>query len=519
MCFKVGLISRFLQEQLCLNVEIKFTNYFISSYLLVFYEPNKWKLNMKIYNKNHKLFNLLRTLTAKEQRQLKKFLKSPFFVIREDVQLLYHTLLVFVKKEQPFPALEQIFEKVFVGKKYNSLLLRGTMSDLLELVEHYLLISIRKEDDIQNQLLLAELYRKRNLEKNYKSTFKQLEKLMESQQLENADFYKDQLAFQTEQMKFQSANKRTDHLFLQEISDTHDILYLSQKLKNTCAQLSHQLVYKTDYDYGLLDYLLEHIEQEEYLTRPSIAIYYYCFRFLKGDNDQLYFQKFKTTFFQHKNKFTKEDLEAPYRLAINFCIRKLNDGQGLYLKEGFELYKEGLQEGILLENNLIPRFTFNNAIALAILLKEFDWVSSFIDQSKAILEEGFRAQTVSFNLARLAFAQGDFSSALIHLQSVEYKDLINVLIVKMMTIKIYYEMEETDILYSNLDSFGQFIRRRDVSDYHRNNFLAIIRIIKKILNTPDYNKEAMVLIQQEVLSAKILSEKHWLVEKIQAKIN
>ncbi len=463
----------------------------------------------------HKLFNLIATLSPKEQRQLKKFLKSPFFVVREDVRILYQTLLPYAKKNRPFPPLEKIHSKVFNGKQYNALQLRGTMSDLLELIENYLLISIRKSESIQNQLLLAALYRKRNLEKNYKSTFKEVEKLIKDQPLENATFYQNQLAFQTEQMKHQSASKRTEHLFLQEIGDTHDILYLSQKLKNTCAQLSHQLVYKTKYNHGLLNYLLDHIEQENYLKYPSIAIYYFCFRFLNDEPSKLYFQKFKEHFFLHKNKFTKEDLEAPYRLAINFCVRKLNDGDELYLREGFELYKEGLQEGILLENNWIPRFTFNNAIALAILLKEFEWVSTFIEQSNNLLETSFRAQTISFNLAKLAFAQCDFEAALSHLQTVEYKDLITVLISKMLTIKIYYEMEAHDALYASMQNFGQFIRRNNVSDYHRGNFLAVLRLLKKILGLQTYDKAAGKALKEEILATKVLSEKKWLLEKIE----
>ncbi len=467
---------------------------------------------------NYKLFNLLKTFDTKEQRQVKQFLKSPFFVRRDDVKDLYEVLLYFIKKDRPIPPLEKLFLKVFPEERYDALKLRGTMSDLLELVEEFLLISMHRKEKIKNQLLLTKIYRQRNLEKNYKRAAKKLLKLMETEKLENAKAYENLLAFQVEQMNYQSSTKRTEHLYLQEISDTHDVLYLSQKLKNACAQLSHQLVYKTKYDYGLLNLLLEEINQEKYLQYPAIQIYYYCFRFLTVEEGANYFQKFKKAFFQNKEKFTKEDLEGPYRLAINYCIRKLNEGNTAFAKEGWELYKEGITEKILLENNQIPRFTFNNVIAMAILLKEYDWISQFIEESAVLLDQEFQAQTVSFNLARLAFAKKDFEEALSHLQSVEYKDLVNVLISKMTIIKIYYEMQTEDALYANLDSFTQFIRRREVSDYHRNNFLTIIKIVRKMINIPEFDKKALLDLQNEITNTPNISEQKWLLEKMKERL-
>ena len=469
-------------------------------------------------SESYKVFNLIRTFDAKEQRQFKQFLKSPFFVRRNDVKDLYEVVLYFIKKDRPIPSLEKLFLKVFSNEEYDALKLRGTMSDLLELVEEFLLITVRRKEKTKNQLLLAKIYRQRNLEKNYKSTAKKVIKLIESEKLENAAAYENRLAFQIEQMNYQSSTKRTEHLYLQEISDTQDVLYLSQKLKNTCAQLSHQLVYKTTYDYGLLNLLLEEVDQEKYLQYPAIQIYYYCFRFLTAKEGAGDFQKFKQAFFQHKEKFTKEDLEAPYRLATNYCIRKLNKGNTAFAKEGWELYKEGIAQKILLENNQIPRFTFNNVIAMAILLEEYEWISRFIEDSAALLDVEFRAQTVSFNLARLAFAKKDFESALSHLQSVEYKDLVNVLISKMTIIKIYYEMKAEDALYANLDSFAQFIRRREVSDYHRNNFLTIIKMIKKLISIPQFDKKALQELQNLIIATPSISEQSWLLEKMKEQL-
>ena len=77
-------------------------------------------------------------------------------------------------------------------------------------------------------------------------------------------------------MEFKIATKRAEGLNFQEISDTWDVLYLIQKLRHACAQLSHQSIFKQDYDFGLLSDLVKTVEQKKYLEVPAIAMYYYC---------------------------------------------------------------------------------------------------------------------------------------------------------------------------------------------------------------------------------------------------
>lgn len=464
--------------------------------------------------KRYKLLEILATFDNKEIRQMRKLLRSPFFALRKDIKDLFEYLIKHQAKQKVQLSLEDLFKKIYPQQKFDVTRIRGTMSDLLERIEDFLLISHRRKDKLQARLMLSSIYRKRKLEKSYQSSINKTEQLIQQQQKQNGHYYQQVLHFHLEKMKFQINTKRTDHLYFQEISETSDILFLIQKLQNACSQLSHQSVYKTDYDLGLLKHFIETLEQEErYMRVPAISIFYYCFRFLKENNLE-YFQKFKTELSSHRSYFTVEDLQAPYRLAINFCIRKLNENDLYFAREGLELYQEGLAEGILLENNLIPRFSFNNMVAMALQLQEYQWVENFINQYAEQLDEKYRQQTVSFNFARLEFDRQAYGKALIHLQGAEYDDLVNKLIAKMLLIKIYFELEAFESLQSSLDSFQQFIRRREVSDYHRTNFLKIIHYIRKILAIPDFEKSERITLRNKIETESVLSERDWLLEKL-----
>lgn len=463
---------------------------------------------------SYKLLEILATFDKTEIRQLRKVLRSPFFVMREDLKRLFEFLVKTQNKKKVAPSLESIFANTYPTERFKAIKIRGTMSDLLERVEEFLLINYHRQDPLEARLLLAQIYRKRKLEKSYQTNIKKTAELLNKNTNRNGHYYEQLLDFHMEKMTFQINTKRTDHLYFKEISDTTDVLFLIRKLQNACAQLSHQSVYKMTIDFGLLDYFLEQIEEQPaYMDIPAISILYYCYRFIR-DTDLDYFLKFKTALFTNRHYFTNDDLQAPYRLAINFCIRKLNENDLFYAREGLTFYQEGMAEGILLENDLIPRFSFNNMVAMALQLQEFTWVENFITNSSKQLAPKFKEQTVNFNFARLEFERKDYDQALVYLQTAEYDDLVSVLISKMLLIKIYFELNATEPLQSSLDSFQQFIRRREVSDYHRNNFLNIIQFIKKMLTIPIYAKKDRLLLADQIEKETILSERNWLLEKV-----
>ncbi len=463
---------------------------------------------------NYKLYETIQTLDKKEIRQIKRVLQSPFFVLRNDVSNLFEVLVKYHLKGKAFPKKEVIFQKSFPRKEYDYAFLRGTMSDLFELIEEYFLIQKRRNGKLKTRHLLAEIYRERKLSKAYQAVVKKTAMIMENQPLRNEFYYQQLLDFQLEEMTFKVKNQRTKDFNLGGISETIDIVFLVQKLKHACTQITHQQVFKTEYDFGLLTHLLPIIEKEKYLKIPAIAIYYYCYRFLTEENRSMFFEKFKTILFQNKESFDILEMRELYLFAINFCIRRLNQGDKKFSNEILDLYKDGLEANYFLENGMLSRFTFNNIVAAGIFTEEFDWLENFIETYSEKLENEYRDSTVNFNLARLEYTRKNYGKAMLHLQKVESKDLVNNLISKTLLMRIYYELEEYDSLFSHLDSFQIFIRRREVSDFHRKNYMNAIRLVKKLVSLPELDKEAREALREEIESEEVLTEREWLLGKI-----
>jgi len=391
------------------------------------------------------------------------------------------------------------------------------MSDLLELMEEYLVWQGLRADETGAKLALAAAFRERNLTKLFQQNRRKLEQHIEHAGIRNADFHRKVLDFQVEIAKFQSRTVRTGELPLQDISNSIDILYLAEKLRHSCTQISHQAVFKTSYAFGLLPNVLDQVEHDGFLQVPAIALYYYCYRFLTEQYSLDYFQKFRVELQQNGHFFPDTELKELYLLAINYCIRKINEGAEPFTREGWELYQEGLEKGFLLENKRLSPFTFNNITAFGIKLRLYTEVEQFIRTYNTFLEPGLQESLLSFNLARLEYKRGNHNTALRLLQTADFKDLVNNMIAKTLLLKIYFELEEFDLLESHLDTFRQFIRRRELSDYHRRNYLNIINFVKKIMGIQPGNRAEKASLRTEIEQAEVLTERDWLLEQLERK--
>lgn len=309
-------------------------------------------------------------------------------------------------------------------------------------------------------------------------------------------------------------NKRTVELPLQEISDALDTLYLAQKLRHACTQLSHQAVYRSSYGQGLLPYVLDQVENGGYLSVPAVALYYYCYRFMTEQYSLAYFRQFRTELLKNEARFPAHELKTLYLFATNFCIRKLNEGNEPFVREGWDIYQEGLARGFLVEHGRISAFTFNNIVAFGIKLEVYGEVEAFIEQYRGFLDPAQQQRFVDFNRARLEYKRGNLSEALRLLQTADFKDLVNNLIAKTLLIKIYFQLREFEILDSHLDSFRQFISRRELSDYHRLNYSNIIGIVRKMMALSPKDRAGKKALAEKVRATEVLTEREWILEQL-----
>lgn len=393
--------------------------------------------------------------------------------------------------------------------------LRAVMTELMGHIEHFLVYSEKFERKGDYPIRLAEAYRKRGLEKHFRQSLHAARSDWASQPYRHAEYFDAQAAIEYELYQYQSAGQRTEALNWQELSNQTDTAFIARKLRQACFALSHQMVYSTGYNFGLLDMVLAHMRDSEALQAiPSVGLYYFCYLFLTEAEGEPFFREFKPRLLANLGQLPVDEQRNLHLLALNFCIRKINQSTPAYFREALDLYKSALNAELLLENGQLSHFAYSNIAAIAIKVGDTAWVEQFIHQYAPFLEKKHRDAAFHLNLARLEYVRQNMRAALQHLQQADYKDLINNLIAKTLQLKIYYETGEYDALDAHLQSMQTFIRRQRVIGYHKTNYQNIVRFGRRLLQLNPNSRQDRQALRLRIESEPVLTEREWFLEML-----
>ena len=467
--------------------------------------------------KKSQLINILNTFSAKDIREMRKWLHSPAHNQRQDVIQLFEFFF-----EDNHLYKEEYLDKstvsswIFPKETYDDAKMRQVMFFLLKTVEEFLVYQEVNKDEANIKITLAKVYRKKKLDKLFSKSIKQVEQIQQNALFQNEKYLQNEYNLQNEKYVYQSRVNRISQN-LQEVSDSLDISFLSGKLRQYCLMLSHQSVYQKEYSIGLLQDLLPTIQKEEYLKIPAIAIYFFVFKTISQKEDESHFFRLKDQIKTHGHIFPSIEIRDIYLMTINYCIGRINIGKENFVREAFELYKLGFENKVLIENNLISGPTFNNMVSSSLKLSEYDWVEIFIRDYQQYLDDKYRNSYVFYNLARLHYEKKEYTKAMqLLIQDVHYEDILIFLTSKTLLSRMYYEEEEFDALESLIESMRTYIQRKKIMGYHKANFKNYIRYIKKLLKAKPSDKTGKEKLKTEIQQAHPLTteERKWLLTQL-----
>lgn len=456
-----------------------------------------------------KLEQIFRSLNTKEKRALGDFAASPFFNKRSDVMQLCQWLVA----GEALEPTEKVFAHLFPDAKYDKQRLLLTMSHLQRLAEQFVTYRHWRDKPAAYETELVQALRHRGLEIHFAEALRTARVVLNRHPLRNSDYYFRQGQILWEEARFDQVKNRTAVKYLAEMSDNADLAWLIQKLRYLCLHRTQQLLYKAD------DSLVWTPEMENILSRhdlqqaPAVSTWYHCLKMLDNPASPEHFARFKGLLLGQDQVFDAEEIKDLHLFALNFCIRKVNEGHKTFFHDIMDFYKDGLAKAYLMENGVLSRFTYHNIVAAALQTREFEWVEDFIGRYRNALERSYRDSSYSFNRARLAFKQGHYDEALALLQHSNYYDPLLNLAARTMSLKIYYELREHDLLASHLEAFKNYIRRKSILGYHRTNYLNLVKYTQLLISVNSFDKAEVEALQDKIRDEQVLTEREWLLEQ------
>lgn len=454
------------------------------------------------------------SLNHVEINQFRLWLASPLFNNRPELIELLDWIDKFREKTtDDFFTKEAAFQYLFPAKKYNDQQIRHLMSYLLQQLRQFLIWQTIQQNEVRQQLLLLKNLQERGLAKPFETQRKKTIKLLNKQELKNEQLHFYEYQIQVEQYQFLKTQSRVAKMPLKEIASTFTTYAIANVLKWHCSILTHKSVTQTKYDISFLEQILTYLEQGFYSNIPAIQIYYQTYQALTTGHETNY-KLLKTLILDNLKAFPINEIRDIILLAINYCIRRLNNGEAAYLKEVFEWYKMGLNENIFIIKGELSRFTYNNITIAGLKLKEYEWTKNFMETYKKYIESSHRHDTYYFNLALWYQSQNQYEAIQELLSKITFKDVLHALHAKVILLKIYYETKAEKALESLLDSIKIYLYRHKKLGYHKDNYLKLVKYTQKLIRLNPYDKTAKKELCQAIQNEKSLLEKAWFLEQL-----
>jgi len=442
---------------------------------------------------------------------LDKFVQSPVHNRHGQVVQLFQYLRKHLHGSEKALNREKVFERLFPGEAFDMQKVHYVSSYLLKVVEEFLAWNEWRQDENNFQIHLLRAYRQHRLEGQFDSTFEKARQELENGNRHDLPHLQQQYQLELEHFNQARTLGGKQDFQLQQLSDTQDIAFVAEKLRTACILLSNQTVMKTTYDTGLLQQVLDFVENHPYREIAIVAVYFYAYRTLVNFEDDDSFRAVKKLLAAHRKSFNLNELHDIYIFAINYCIRRLNSGEQAFMGEAFDIYRMGMETDAFVQNGVMTPRTYSNIIMSGLRLKEFEWVGEFIFQYKNALPEKQREGFFNYNLARLHYEQKNYRAAMPLLLQMEYEDVLLTCLGKILLAKMYFEMDEFESLDSLLASFKTYVNRKKTLGYHRESSLHFIHFTQKLMQrTP----RGATQLAKEIGETKVVAEKEWLLERL-----
>ena len=473
--------------------------------------------------KNNQFIKLLKTFTPKEVKKFGVFIESPYFNTNKNVIKLYEIIRkAYPGFQQESIKKEYLFSKLFPGKIYNDSALRLLIYYLYENAKEFILHSrIKKENFIRSEVLLNELIDRQlynEAEKTFKTVFSDLKNL----EHRDSDYFKFKFEIEYEKLYylqilhsgkyekyFTKSNieipfQNLTHYFFLKVLTFYNIV------------LNTKILYEIDIDTSLFEKLFSTFDKQLFSDSPLIQIYYNIIKVLTTDEEK-YFYTIKDLVLKHEKSLSSARLNDVYINLENYCRRKIRAGEKHFRREFFEILKLDLEKKIYMNDNCMPQKFYKIILQNAVELKEFEWAENFIESFKNELRSDYRITVYNYCQAYLEAEKNNYEKSLEYLSKLKTDELYLNIDVKLLHARLYYELNEYDVLNSAIDSMRHFLKsNKFIAENRRSQYSTFIRFLSALNNVHQKNDDMKIHeLKENILKAEDLQWKDWFVRKVE----
>ncbi|HMX88344.1 MAG: hypothetical protein K1X68_08190 [Saprospiraceae bacterium] len=463
-----------------------------------------------------KLRDILSLLDRKELNKLRKYLCSDYFCTDPNMIAVLDAMLPELNKNG-IPDKQKIWKSIFGQKPYEDVRMRLLMSRLFGHVEKFLRQMSFEHEHLHR--LPLRFFRHHAEDKLFLQALDDQKQMISRSPIRNESFYDYQYSVALEEYDFLVTKKRQGEFNIKHISDSIEIAYCIKKLRHCCRVLQIHSIYKLETPFPFIEEILQHIEKQQWTDIPVLGFYYYNYQSILHPLEPNYFERCVEIYNDHEDQFEEEERRYAFIDILNYCIRKLNEGSDQYYEVIFNLYNRGLDQGFLLDQGKLSRFTYRNIAEIGILMKNYDWVLRFLDRYKLNLERQYRDSFYQLEKARVLSDQRNYSKAIELLANLGFSDPLIELSTRLERIRIFFEMDELEVCQYHIESMELFLRRKKHVGYHTEYYKNFISYARKLLRPEKSDIHYWRQLRTQIDKEDKITGRKWLIEKYDHRLN
>lgn len=434
------------------------------------------KGNKKKHLSESALFRLLGTFSKKEIKSFEKFVASPFYNSHKSLIRLTKEVLSFHPNftGKSFTR-ENLFSKTNPGKDYDDVLFRKQLSNLLKLVEEYLItVDVNSHADRRFTFLLDQLERR-----NQFSMFRRFSNEMESDKndlriITNESFYykhfreelKSSFEIRTNNLQNLRPSILKSHLYLLLHSLLTSCVYGNMMLVNSKSFRDSEEADIYSEFFKVFD-LIKYLERSDFLNETEKLFVEVCkqdMMLMKSFDDKERLEAMKSSVLK-LSPFLNKKLQYIFYSHLNiFYLLNISQGRDEISHDLLSNYKLMVDNDLYIsgDREYINFSEYRTILLYALKLKDIEWAQSFIEKFSNHHSPDQRKNILNYSDAILNFELRKFDESLKYISKLDVDNLIMRLDADALKIMIHYEKDFLDSALSVAESFKYFLRNNKI---------------------------------------------------------
>ena len=444
------------------------------------------------------VFSIVEKLDVFAQNRLKKWLQSPAHNQNADLLPFLQHFLEHQKIAPPAQTQRDVYNRT---------------GELARCVRSFLAYENFVQNDAQQQLAVAaQLYTLDLLAQSNDSLLRATE-ISEKSLFRNAAWHAEQQQIFAQSEKInEKIVRNTNETQVAALARHTDIAFVVTRLVLFVDTISYNNVLNLQLPTVGYAELLAYAIAVGLSAEPLVALHIALLQCVAEEDNEAHFQDLKRLLEAHYTLLNAAEQNERYKVAFNYCVRKINQGKTEYFAELFDFYKINLPKGVLLQNNILQFWDYKNIVSVGLRQEEYAWVEGFLYEYNEKLPAEYRENALTYNLAKLNFAQKNYKKVIELLQTVEYQDWVYTLDSRTTLIKTYYELGEYEAMESAAESFRLFLlRNKTASTTVKKTYQNFIRFIKKVAQLPAKQTVAHKKLSITIEATPLVADKKWLL--------